>query len=100
LDLNGTAYVKITNGTVTGEGFTTPTVYINGEVGSTLTAGAWNHIEITTATAISATDLDIGRLDATYFAGLIDEVKIYTYQPNAEQVKIDYNQGAAMHFGD
>ena len=60
----------------------------------------WNHIVITTGTGINASDLDIGRLDATYFNGKIDDVKIYNYTLTAEQVKIDYNQGAALRFGD
>ena len=101
LDLDGTHYVKIDNGTVTGQGFASPTVYINGISGaSTITTG-WNHIVITTGTGIDADDLDIGRLDdSNYFAGLIDEVKIYNYEPTAEQVKLDYNQGSALRFGD
>lgn len=99
LDLNGTGYVKITNGAVTGEGFTSPTIYINGIVASTVTT-SWNHIVITTGTGINASDLDIGRLNTTYFDGKIDEVKIYNYELTSQQVKLDYNQGAALRFGD
>ena len=46
-------------------------------------------------------NLYIGALnDGTYsFKGSIDEVKIYNYAPTAEQVKLDYNQGAALKFG-
>jgi len=34
------------------------------------------------------------------FDGTIDEVKIYNYTLTAEQIKMDYNQGAALRFGD
>jgi len=34
------------------------------------------------------------------FTGIIDEVKVYNYALTAEQIKIDYNQGAALRFGD
>ena len=101
LDLNGAAYVKITNGVVTAPGFTDSTIYINGVSGASAVTTDWNHILIKTGTGISASDMDIGRLEGSaYFAGLIDEVKIYNYEPTAEQVKLDYNQGAAIRFGD
>jgi hypothetical protein len=33
------------------------------------------------------------------FPGLIDEVKIYNYALTPTQIKLDYNQGAAVRFG-
>lgn len=32
--------------------------------------------------------------------GTIDEVKIYNYALTAQQIKLDYNQGSALRFGD
>ena len=96
LDLNGTKYVKITSGIVSGEDFTSPTIYIDGSTGTTITA-AWHHIAITTNTGFSASDVDIGRLNAVYFHGSIDDVRIYNYARTQEQILMDYNAGYAAH---
>lgn len=49
--------------------------------------------------ATDSNDLLIGGSTSANFDGLIDEVKIYNYEPTTEQVKQDYNQGAALRFG-
>ena len=36
---------------------------------------------------------------SSYFNGLIDEVRIYNYALTADQILMDYNQGAAIRFG-
>ena len=95
LDLNGTQYVKITSGTVSGEGFTSPTVYVDGLAGTTVTAN-WHHIVITTNTGFSASDVDIGRLNTTYFNGLIDEVRIYNRALTASEIRYHYNRGGPV----
>jgi len=99
LDLNGTGYVKITNGTVTGEGFDSPTIYINGILGASTVDTNWNHIVITTATGIDANDLDIGRKDTDYFSGFIDEVKVYPFVLSESDVKLEYNRGKSVRLG-
>ena len=89
IDLNGTAYIKVATGVVTAVGITSPTYYLNGvEVSSvldrTITADAWYHVAVTTATPIDAGDagdVDIGRVvtgeDEEYFDGKIDEVRLW-----------------------
>lgn len=79
IDLNGTAYIKITDGVVSAEGFASPTIYTNGVKASSITMG-WNHIIATTSTSIDASDVDIGRLEgSTYFNGLIFISRVYNY---------------------
>lgn len=91
IDLNGTVYIKITNGTVSVPGFASPTIYINGSVGSAITTD-WNHIVVTTNTGIDANDLDIARLEnSSNFHGLIDEVRIYDRVLSSDEVLIIYN---------
>ena len=102
LDLNGSAYVWVNGGAVTAQGFTTPTYYVNGVATATptLTAGAWSHVVVTTATALSATDLDIGRIEGVgNLEGQMDDVKIWNYALTATQVKTEYNSGA-VRFGN
>ncbi|MDC0449171.1 LamG domain-containing protein [bacterium] len=100
IDLNGSAYISSSSGTVSATGFTSPTIYVDGMDSSTITADEWHYITVTTGTALSATDLDIGRIEGTGFMqGFLDEVKIYPYARSAAQVKADYIKGAGPHGG-
>ncbi|MDC0449168.1 DUF2341 domain-containing protein, partial [bacterium] len=96
VDLNGSAYISSSSGAVSATGFTSPTIYVDGKVLSTITANEWHYITVTTGTALSTTDLDIGRIEGTGFMqGFLDEVKIYSYVRSAAQVKADYVKGAS-----
>ena len=87
IDLNGADYISIVDGEVTTTGITSPTYYINAVDGErTITAGAWYHVAISTATSIDADDagdVDIGRVitaalgDDEYFDGKIDEFRLW-----------------------
>ena len=96
IDLNGTDYVKIINGTLSVTGFSGSTVvyYINGSVGSTLSvAGIWYHIVITSFLGFPAFDLDLMRVEGVGFGmGLLDEVRFYTDQKSASWVVNNWNQ--------
>lgn len=97
IDINGTAYVWINAGTVTAQGFTSPTIYVNGRVSSTITANTWQHIEVTTGTALNASDFDIGRIEGVgNHEGKIDQVVLYDYARTQAQVAYDYNRGAPI----
>lgn len=68
-------------------------IYLNGkEIGSQ---------SLTTALTNQTTTLEIGK-DAGgtygYFNGAIDDVKIYNYRRNAQQILQDFNQGASLRF--
>ncbi len=100
IDLNGSAYISVSSGTLSATGFTSPTIYINGKVSTTLAASSWQHVAITTATSLNATDLDLGRLEGTDdFAGYLDDVKFYTSPLTIDQISIDMNANAAVNFG-
>lgn len=95
IDLNGTDYITIETGTVTVNGFggSTEVVYVNGAIGTTVTA-VWCHIVITATDAFTASDLDIGRLGGTgYFDGYIDRVMLFDTILNIDQVKSLYSAG-------
>lgn len=97
IDLNGTEYVWINAGTVTAQGFTTPTIYINGVAATTISAGVWSHVAVTTATALNASDFDIGRIEGVgNHEGKIDQVRLWDYALTASQVAYDYNRGAPI----
>src|SRR3989344_5537130 len=97
VDLNGTEYVWINSGTVTAQGFTSPTIYVNGVVSSTVSAGSWQHVVVTTGTSLNASDLDIGRVEGTgNHEGRIDEVRIYNRALSAAEIKMLYNHGGPV----
>ncbi|OYT12785.1 MAG: hypothetical protein B6I19_08550, partial [Bacteroidetes bacterium 4572_114] len=79
IDLNGTAYISSSAGTISATGFALPTIYVDGIASTTVVAGKWQHITVTTATGIDASDLDIGRLEGQEeFDGRIDEVRLWS----------------------
>ena len=99
IDLNGTDYLGISTGVVAVTGFTAPTLYVNGAVGTsgvtTLPALTWSHIVITDTTASNASDLDIGRADigpARYYDGQISDVRLYSLVRTAANIRDFYEQ--------
>ena len=104
IDLDsGTHKITVSNGTISASGFSSPTIYVNGVVSSTLSAGTWQFVTVTTDADFDATSITLGRSSSTYFAGYIDEVRIYTYAQTPSQIKSDYNargsEGAAVNIG-
>ena len=97
IDLNGSAYIEASSGTVSATGFTSPTIYVNGIVSSTITASEWQHITVTTGTALTGSAVRLGRIGSNYGQAFMDEVKIYPYARTAAQIKADYNaRGSAI----
>lgn len=96
LDLNGAAYIKATSGTITAEGFNAPIIYINGIVAPIISTN-WNHVVATTTTSINATDVDIGRLEAsTWFDGIIFISRIYNRALPAYEILNNYYEYATL----
>jgi hypothetical protein len=90
IDLNnGTNYVNATGGTISAPGFTT--IYVNGSVSSTISAGSWQHVAVTTATGISASAVNIGKRGSNYYNGTMDDVRIYDYARSSDQIAQDMN---------
>jgi len=70
------------------------TLYLNGKSdGSTTTAV--NPSATNERTAIGRA----GNYSGFYFSGTIDDVKIYDYALNPEEVKVDFNQGSSERLG-
>jgi hypothetical protein len=60
IDLDGgTHYIDVTGGTVAANGFTSPTIYVDGSAGTTITAAAWHSIVVTTGTAFTASSVQL-----------------------------------------
>jgi hypothetical protein len=94
IDLNGTDYITIVNGTVTINGFAAATTatYVDGAAASTVTV-AWHHVVITSDTGFSASDCDIGRLEGTGFlGGSIAGVRLFSDELTAAEALSEYNR--------
>ncbi|MBU3964325.1 DUF2341 domain-containing protein [Patescibacteria group bacterium] len=90
IDLNGSAYVSVSSGNATTTGFTSPTIYVNGIATTTIDTN-WRYVVVTTDTGLNASDLDIGRREgATYFDGIMDEVRISSSARSAEWIEAQY----------
>lgn len=98
IDLNGSAYITVSTGTLSATGFTTPTYYIDGVATSspTLTANKWQHVTVTTGTAISASAITIGNQSTNFGNQFMDEVKLFGYALSANQVKAEYTGGSVV----
>ena len=91
INLNWANTITATSSAITANGFSSPTIYVNGKTGSTLTTNSWNHVAVTTATPINASNITIARVGAGYTTGFLDDIKIYDYARTAAQIKADYN---------
>jgi len=93
IDLNGTDYLTIVNGTLTKTGFAggTAVLYTDGVAASTTVTTRWHLIGITDTVAKNASGLDIGRVGANYFDGLVGETLLYNKVLNEGEIKNIYN---------
>ncbi|PLX21395.1 hypothetical protein C0584_02680 [Candidatus Parcubacteria bacterium] len=96
IDLDNSGHtISISSGTLSATGFVSPSIYVNG-IESTSVSTDWQYITITTDTAIDVNNLDIGRINTSYFDGKIDDVRIYGYARTPAQIAWEYNQGKAV----
>ena len=75
IKLSSTHSISASSGTLAGTGISTPVIYVNGAVSSTISAGR-SEVVITTATGFNATDIQVGYI-AGYLTGSIDQIEIY-----------------------
>jgi len=101
LDLDGgTHSVEIAAGTISATGFVAPTIHIDGVATTTISAGEWNFVAITTTTSFAVDDFDIGRNSTNYFTGDIDDVKIWDTALTASEIQSEFTRGRALHLDD
>src|SRR3989344_9043663 len=98
VDLDGSKRITAASGTISATNFTSPTYYVNGKTTTSpvLTTNSWNHIVVTTGTALSASSIKIGNFQGDFLKGFMDEVKLYNYALSADQVKAELNSRGAI----
>jgi hypothetical protein len=94
IDLNGTDYLTIVNGTLTKNGFAagTQVLYTNGVAAAVTVTTNWTHIGITDTTGRNASDFDIARVTAAYHDGLVGDVRLYSTVLTAADILSIYYQ--------
>ena len=85
IDFDGSTNITVSGGTVTTAGISSPTIYVDGVAGTTITT-AKARVTITTATAINATAFDVGDgLD-----GKLHLLKLLDVTWDSKEVEFDY----------
>jgi hypothetical protein len=82
LTLSGSHSISVAAGTISATGFSSPTIYVDGSAGSTLTAGS-HEIVVTTATAITANTLGIAS-----FVGSLSLIDLFSITLSATEVSL------------
>lgn len=79
MKLNGSANITINaSSQIVATGFTSPTIYVDGVVGTLIPDTGWHHVLITTGTGISVSTLEIGRSSGSnFFLGTLDDIRMY-----------------------
>ncbi|MCG2700589.1 LamG domain-containing protein, partial [Candidatus Parcubacteria bacterium] len=94
IDIDGTDQIETDgSGNILATSFPAATIYIDSVVASLITTD-WHFVAITDTTGVNASAMDIGRVAAGYFSGLIDEARIYNRALSADEVGELYRVGA------
>ncbi len=99
IDLNGSAYIQSSSGTISATGFTSPTIYVNGVVSSTIIANQWQHITVTTGSALTGSAIKLGQISTNYGQVFLDEAKLYPYARTSAQVQADFAKASSAKGG-
>lgn len=89
--LTSGASITSSSGTISATGFTSPTIYVNGVISSTIAADSWQHVVVTSETAIDANQFYAGREGTNYYDGTLDEVRVYNRTLSAREAADLYN---------
>ncbi|MBI2465307.1 DUF2341 domain-containing protein [Candidatus Shapirobacteria bacterium] len=83
----GTHYISGSGGTFSATGFSSPTIYVNGQTSTSFSTNQWSLVTVSTGTSFSGTAINMGKISTNFFSGRLDDFKIYNYTLSATQVK-------------
>ena len=89
MDLDGETHTITVDGSsdITATGWTSPTIYVDGEEKTAVSANTWYHIAVTTDTAIDANDVLIGYAGSAYLDGTIADIRYYIEKPEQKTIR-------------
>lgn len=88
-DFGSNIRITVSSGVVSATGFTSPTIYIDGKVTTTLVADRWQHVSVTSGTTVSGASMQFGNYSTTFLNGYLDEIRMYTDEQPATVIKGD-----------
>jgi len=92
VDLDTSAYVQSSSGTIQTGTISSPKIYINGQPSTTIVTSSWQFVVVTTDTAVSASAFKVGRVGASnYMDGKMDDVRIYNRALSPAEISQLYN---------
>ncbi len=91
--INNNTYLSIVNNVITQTNFTVPTIYVNGIAVSTIKTGIWNHVVLTTNTAVNSTGFNVGESNGDFYQGLIKDVRCWNRALTQQEISNIYNSG-------
>jgi Concanavalin A-like lectin/glucanases superfamily len=94
MDFNGTQSIETVSGTITANNFSSPTIYVDGAVASTIDT-KWHHVVITTGSSFNGSATTLGKISSGFFSGALDDVRVYSRALSASEVKQLYALGTA-----
>ncbi|EKD99371.1 MAG: hypothetical protein ACD_22C00280G0001, partial [uncultured bacterium] len=95
IDLDGgTHTITVSSNAISANGFSVPTVYVDGKATTAITDTNWHYVTVTSATAFTASTVTLGKVSSAFYTGTLDDVKLFTYPLTLAQVKVLYNDGA------
>ncbi len=100
LELNPASYISIAAGKITVTGFSSPVIYVNGAADNKSLSNGFNHVVVTTATAIEASAVKIGAANSDYTNGVIDELRLYNRVLTSGEVTEHSKAKAKLNYGD
>jgi hypothetical protein len=93
MDFDGVRLIEINGaGQIAATGFPAPTIYINGVATSSVNTD-WRFVAVTDATGVNGTAVDLGRVGAGYFKGVLDEVRFYNIALTPDEIFALYRLG-------
>lgn len=85
-------YISDTSGTLSATGFTSPSIYVDGVLSTTIRPNRWQFVVVTSGTAVNGSTMYIGRQNAGYLAGNQQEVSLWTKALSGQEIQAIYNQ--------
>jgi len=92
----GTHTLEVAAGNLSAGGWSSPTYYVNANASASSIGTGWRHIVVTTATGFAASNLDIGRVAATYGSENFVFMNIYSDEKSAAWVSSQYQKYAKI----
>ena len=93
LQVTSSQSVEVSSGTITLNGtWTGSTIYVDATATSTIVASSYKRVVITTTSAITVDDLELGRIGSSYGDFILSDLEIYDTPWTQADVTYDYNK--------